>query len=155
MPAPDTPATRRIGGNQQQLEATIADTMVPTLAISSPRPDRGLDDPALFSVAPGDCLGVVPQQSGLRTSPGTGSSDMGRFLSVTENGAAYVSGRDLSNSISRAVLDQRPSALPLRQQSMETGRVRRYRDAMNIIEKSNLTCPVCGCTRERDIPRGM
>jgi hypothetical protein len=48
MPAPDTPATRRIGGSQQQLEATIADTMVPTFAISSPRPDRGLDDPALM-----------------------------------------------------------------------------------------------------------
>jgi hypothetical protein len=56
--------------------------MVPTFAISSPRPDRGLDDPSLpaeltlFSAAPGDCFCVEPQQSGLRTSPGTGSSDI-------------------------------------------------------------------------------
>ena len=83
MPAPDTPATRRIGGSQQQLEAMIADTIVPTLAISSPRPESGLDDrsllarPPLSSVAHGDFVGVVPQQSGLGTSLGTGSSGMG------------------------------------------------------------------------------
>ena len=31
-----------IKGSQQQLDATIADTIVPNLAIVSPRPDRGL-----------------------------------------------------------------------------------------------------------------
>ena len=65
-----------MGGNQQQLEATIADTMVPTFAISSPRPDRGFEEAAFFSVAPGDCTCPELQQSGLGRSLGTGSSDM-------------------------------------------------------------------------------
>lgn len=88
MPAPDTPATSSSGGSQQQLEATIADTIVPTFAIISARPESGFSDPEppeLSSVAPGDWIGFEPQQSGLRASTGRGSSDMSRFLFVTEN----------------------------------------------------------------------
>ncbi len=66
------------GGSQQQLEATIAETIVPTFAISSPRPVSGFVEPADSppSAAPGDCGCFEFQQSGLGAPPGTDSSDM-------------------------------------------------------------------------------
>jgi hypothetical protein len=66
------------GGSQQQLDATIAETIVPTLAISSPRPESGFVEPAdsELSAAPGGCGCFELQQSGFGTSPRTGTSDM-------------------------------------------------------------------------------
>ena len=60
----------------------MADTIVPTFAISSPRRDEGMAESALlgespaFSVAPGDWTCFELQQSGLSTSAGRGSSDI-------------------------------------------------------------------------------
>jgi hypothetical protein len=39
MPAPEIPTASRSSGNQQQLDAMIAETTVPILAIVSPRPE--------------------------------------------------------------------------------------------------------------------
>jgi hypothetical protein len=63
MPAPETPNKINSGGNQQQLEAMMADSTVPALAISSPRPERDRATSCWF-VAPGDWLRFVAQQSG-------------------------------------------------------------------------------------------
>jgi hypothetical protein len=76
MPAPETPQRISIGGSQQQLDAMIAEIIVPTLAISSPRRVVGV----VCSVAPGDGR-LVPQQSGA----GIASSDMYRLLRSTLN----------------------------------------------------------------------
>jgi hypothetical protein len=76
------------GGSQQQLEATIAETIVPTLAISSPRPESGFAEPedSSLTAAPGDCGCFELQQSGFGTSPGTDSSDMAVTLIETCGG---------------------------------------------------------------------
>jgi len=60
MPAPETPTNNNNGGSQQQLEAMIADTMVPIFAIKSPRPLAFL----VSSAAPGGVAGLGVQQSG-------------------------------------------------------------------------------------------
>ena len=66
IPAPETPKMINNGGSQQQLDAIIADSTVPILATSSPRPEsgraarNGVDKP---SIAPGNRVGFVPQQS--------------------------------------------------------------------------------------------
>ena len=65
MPAPETPTASSSNGNQQQLDAMIAETTVPILAMSSPR----LADPVTevfcnaFAVAPGNLLAFDAQQS--------------------------------------------------------------------------------------------
>ena len=60
MPAPETPITIKSGGSQQQLEAMIAESIVPTLVINSARPD---ELPLTLFVAPGDLGCLDAQQS--------------------------------------------------------------------------------------------
>ena len=70
IPAPETPITINSGGSQQQLEAMMAERMVPTLVNSSPRPVDA------FSVAPGDFGCCKDQQLGAGAPLGTDSSDI-------------------------------------------------------------------------------
>ena len=79
IPALETPITIRIGGSQQQLDAMIAETTVPILAIPSARPDLGefaavgsFDE----SVAPGDVLADEVQQFWASPATGRGSLDI-------------------------------------------------------------------------------
>jgi hypothetical protein len=68
IPAPDMPTASNKTGNQQQLEATIAETMAPTFAISSPRLPRGTAEAATApgpdaKVATGNLFALDAQQS--------------------------------------------------------------------------------------------
>ena len=60
---PEIPNTISIGGSQQQLDAMIAETTVPMLAIHVPRFDTTLTSSAEFRVTPGNVNFVVLQQS--------------------------------------------------------------------------------------------
>jgi hypothetical protein len=62
MPAPETPIKISIGGSQQQLDAMIADSTVPILAIRSPR-ETPLAPSTDADAAPGSVLALVAQQS--------------------------------------------------------------------------------------------
>jgi hypothetical protein len=62
MPAPETPIKSNAGGSQQQLDAMIADSTVPILAIRSPR-EAALAPSAETGAAPGSVLALVAQQS--------------------------------------------------------------------------------------------
>jgi hypothetical protein len=66
IPAPDTPTANSSTGNQQQLDAMIAETTVPILAIHSPRLDKSLRRGSPFDddvVAPGNLPRLLGQQS--------------------------------------------------------------------------------------------
>jgi hypothetical protein len=79
MPAPETPIKISSGGNQQQLDAMIADRTVPTFKHNSPRPEALRVAGTGFSVAHGDLPCWVAQQFGAGVAPGTISSAMGSF----------------------------------------------------------------------------
>ena len=59
IPAPETPTANNSTGSQQQLDAMSAETIVPILAINSPRLEEGFED---VVVAPGNVFAVVVQQ---------------------------------------------------------------------------------------------
>ena len=75
-----------MGGSQQQLDAMIAETTVPILAIPSARPVRGeFASVGSFNelvVAPGDFWAVVAQQSWAFLATGWGSLDMHCLLVI-------------------------------------------------------------------------
>ena len=76
IPALETPNTISRGGSQQQLDAMIAETTVPTLAIRSARTGP-FDWPS--DVAPGNVAPVLSQQSGAGLTGSWRSSDTGIF----------------------------------------------------------------------------
>src|SRR5258708_10386116 len=62
IPTPEIPTARRINGSQQHADATIAETMVPTLVIVVPRLDsafagNGVSDSCIFNSS---CAILIP-----------------------------------------------------------------------------------------------